>query len=317
MFGVDAALGGDVRLSETQHCAHVSCINPLTAADARLSINLTRVRALELDESARERTQQVREGSATSCSDAGMDEAEAVNEDSPPPVPPRAAPQRHSPAPAAAPERRVKCVLVGDAAVGKTSLVISYTTNGYPAEHIPTAFDNFTAMVVVDGRPVQLQLCDMAGRDEFERLREADVFLLCYSVVLPSSFRSVTARWAPEVHRLCPGVPIILVGTQSDLREDVQVLIRLADVQEKPVSGDDTHMCARSIGAVMFAECTALTQKNLKEVFDCAILASMRHAEDVAWPRMHTLREKTPDKIKQLSETWWRKLSCVQSFDLQ
>lgn len=74
-----------------------------------------------------------------------QDEAEAVNEDdSPPPVPPRAAPQQNSPASAAVPERRVKCVLVGDGAVGKTSLIISYTTNGYPAEHIPTAYDNFT-----------------------------------------------------------------------------------------------------------------------------------------------------------------------------
>ncbi|XP_073699046.1 rho-related GTP-binding protein RhoU [Garra rufa] len=252
-----------------------------------------------------------------------QDEAEGVSEDhSPPPVPPRAAPQQNSPASAAVPERRVKCVLVGDGAVGKTSLIISYTTNGYPAEHIPTAYDNFTARVVVDGRPVQLQLCDMAGQDEFERIRplcyrDADVFLLCYSVVLPSSFRSVTDRWVPEVHRLSPGIPIILVGTQCDLREDVQVLIRLADGQKKPVSEDDARLCARSIGAVTFVECSALTQKNLKEVFDGAILASMRHAEETAWPRRHTLREKTPDKIKQLSETWWRKLSCVQSFDLQ
>lgn len=43
-----------------------------------------------------------------------------------------------------APERRVNCVLVGDGAVGKTSLVVSYTTNGYPTDYVPTAFDNFT-----------------------------------------------------------------------------------------------------------------------------------------------------------------------------
>ena len=41
-------------------------------------------------------------------------------------------------------ERLLKCVLLGDGAVGKTSLVVSYTTNGYPTRYVPTAFDDFS-----------------------------------------------------------------------------------------------------------------------------------------------------------------------------
>lgn len=58
-----------------------------------------------------------------------------------PPVPP------HNPIPARpglAQERLLKCILLGDGAVGKTSLVVSYTTNGYPTKYVPTAFDDFS-----------------------------------------------------------------------------------------------------------------------------------------------------------------------------
>lgn len=67
-----------------------------------------------------------------------------------PPVPPRRLKNRDFPLSVkrrrsgSAPERKVNCVLVGDGAVGKTSLIVSYTTNGYPTEYVPTAFDNFT-----------------------------------------------------------------------------------------------------------------------------------------------------------------------------
>lgn len=215
------------------------------------------------------------------------------------------------------PERRVNCVLVGDGAVGKTSLIVSYTTNGYPTEYVPTAFDNFTVMVVVDGKPVRVQLCDMAGQDELEQIRplcykHADVFLLCYSVVRPCSFRNLASKWVPEIRQHCPGAPLVLVGTQLDLREDVQVLINLAQNQERPVGAEDGRQLARELGAAAFAECSALTQKNLKDAFDAAILASIQQMDSSNTQEQRlTLTKKTPDKIKSLSATWWKKINCL------
>uniref|UniRef100_A0A8K9X4D2 Cell division control protein 42 homolog n=1 Tax=Oncorhynchus mykiss TaxID=8022 RepID=A0A8K9X4D2_ONCMY len=159
----------------------------------------------------------------------------------------------------------IKCVVVGDGAVGKTCLLISYTTNKFPSEYVPTVFDNYAVTVMIGGEPYTLGLFDTAGQEDYDRLRplsypQTDVFLVCFSVVSPSSFENVKEKWVPEITHHCPKTPFLLVGTQIDLRDDPSTIEKLAKNKQKPITLETAEKLAKDLKAVKYVECSALTQ---------------------------------------------------------
>ncbi|XP_070537685.1 ras-related C3 botulinum toxin substrate 1-like isoform X2 [Ptychodera flava] len=179
--------------------------------------------------------------------------------------------------------RNIKCVVVGDGAVGKTCMLYVYTHNAFPQEYVPTVFDNFSANLHVDGLLVNLGLWDTAGQEDYDRLRplsypQTDVFIMCFSVVSEVSYDNVLSKWDPEINHHVPSAPKILVGTKIDLRENKEVLEKLKEKGKSPIKKDAGQKLAGKIGAVRYMESSALTQEGIKECWEIQKESSLQQS---------------------------------------
>ncbi|EFA10741.1 cell division control protein 42 homolog [Tribolium castaneum] len=173
----------------------------------------------------------------------------------------------------------IKCVIVGDKEVGKTALAVSYSNDTFPSQYVPTAYDNYNVEVQVDGKPIRLELCDTAGEDDFNPLRNlcypgTDVFMLCFSVVKPTSFLSACTRWADELARYHDAA-VVLVGTQSDLQNNTEIIQGLRLRRQRPVRPSEARQLADRLNAP-YVETSAKTCQHLKEAFDQAIMLALK-----------------------------------------
>ena len=174
----------------------------------------------------------------------------------------------------------INCVLVGDGSVGKTCMLISYTSDKFPTEYVPTIFQNYSAQVSVDNKKINLSLWDTAGQEDYGELRQlsypqAHVFVIVCSVIEPSSLENALKKWLPELNEKNPNAPKIIAGNKIDLRDDnlvensknVHVLKKTA---EKAIADKGCK----------YLECSALTQEGLKPVFDEAIRSVLKKGDE-------------------------------------
>ena len=81
----------------------------------------------------------------------------------------------------------IKCVVVGDAGVGKTCLLERFTKDNFFHDHLPMVVDDYVSDVIFYGRGVRFDLKDTSGQDNYDRIRplsypQTDVFLIYFSL---------------------------------------------------------------------------------------------------------------------------------------
>jgi len=172
----------------------------------------------------------------------------------------------------------LKLVVVGDGAVGKTSLLYVYNKGEFPEEYVPTVFENAAKNVTYKGKAVTLRLYDTAGQEEYDRLRPlsypgTNIVLLCFSVASRSTFESISSKWAPEVRHYLPRTPTILVGLKTDIRDESG---SSKPVDFDPVKKDEGDDLAKKIGASLYMESSAKLKTGVSEVFEKAM--------SICWP---------------------------------
>ena len=180
-------------------------------------------------------------------------------------------------------EHNIKLVFVGDTAVGKTSVIMTWTQERFPTLYEPTVFDTYNGTKNYGGAEVQLSIWDTAGHDDLGRLRpiafaNTDCFLICFSLMDKNSLQRAVTKWIAEVKSTAKSCPCVLVGTKLDLREEREKQARESNgnqaaidrIMADCVSTEQAQKEARDARFQGYVECSAKERKGLNNVFHTA-----------------------------------------------
>ena len=98
----------------------------------------------------------------------------------------------------------IKCVVVGDGMVGKRCLSYTYTNDAFPGECISSFDDYYCKNIMVEDQAINLQVWVIYTDEDNKKPRalsypQTDVFIFCFSLVMPDSLKSIQNMWIPEV----------------------------------------------------------------------------------------------------------------------
>ncbi len=200
------------------------------------------------------------------------------------------------------PPLQVKVVVVGNAGVGKTSIVTAFTDIQYEMQYIPTIGVDYKQKRILtdDGTPVKIQLWDTAGQERFRSLtlnyyRGADVILLVFDISNKKSFTALT-EWKQIVEGQQPDSKYVVVGNKLDreihrevTKEEGETWAKIIHAEYFEISAKQNRLQTMSGGSASpasYITCGAgqLIDPMFKQIAELALKNSLSTAKPISFP---------------------------------
>ncbi|CAN1339620.1 Ras-related protein RABC2a [Linum perenne] len=154
-----------------------------------------------------------------------------------------------------------KILMIGDSAVGKSSILLRFISDSdhHPSPTIGVDFKIKT--VLVNDKRLKLTIWDTAGQERFGTLttsyyRGAHGIILAYDVTNRETFTSLSEIWARDVELYSTNLDCVKLVVGNKVDKD----------SERAVSKEEGMALARQLQC-SFLECTAKSRENVDELF--------------------------------------------------
>ena len=166
-----------------------------------------------------------------------------------------------------------KIAVIGDGAVGKTSLIKKYTKGEFNEQYIMTLGAQFTEHdTAIQGNPIRLVFWDIAGQEQFADLRKGFYTGSRACIIVFSheenehgenSFKNIP-KWLNDIKKNCGHLPIILFGNKIDLVTDID---KLVEDKDYPKSNDNVDKMVEGYNFLGYYLTSALAGIGVNEAF--------------------------------------------------
>ncbi|MHA2182663.1 MAG: Rab family GTPase [Promethearchaeota archaeon] len=123
----------------------------------------------------------------------------------------------------------MKIIVIGESAVGKTSLVKKFVSGRFTKDYRSSIGTNiFTKKIILENKTeTTLQLWDIAGQERWINMRRpyysgAKGVIMVGDLTRSNTFEQIENFWVPDLIRHCSPVPMILIANKSDLSYDIE-----------------------------------------------------------------------------------------------